>query len=453
MKNYLNNLFKAKIIITIKNNMSNKKNGNNPPDERIPRRYRKRVISNDEEKPKKSKYDDDDEDDSAAVFMRFIMTNNNEDDVFPKPKSKNTIMQEKIMKSGMSAKNKETAIIRLKSIEADKQKGTEWIESLLRIPFGKYEPLPVSMSLSSKEIKDYFDFVQKSLDDAVYGMNVIKEEIINYVAQIISTENKAQPRIIGLCGSPGIGKTAIIRKGLSKALKRPMKCISMGGIRDSSHFVGFDYTYSGSRYGAIVQSLIDTDVMNPILFFDELDKVSQTNDGQEIINLLIHITDPIQNNDFQDKYFSGFQIDISKAILIFSYNDESLLNPILKDRIHSITVPNPTEQEKIVIGIKYLVKEIGNNLGFKSDDIIFSEEIMKFMIKEYCKKDKGVRGLKRIIETIMMKINTERFTLTHKYKSIPKEITFPFTITKSIIEEMIKIKKEEEWISHSSMYM
>ena len=66
------------------------------------------------------------------------------------------------------------------------------------------------------------------------------------------------------------------------------------------------------------------------------------------------------------------------------------------------------------------MKEIGDNLGFKPDDIIFSEEIMKFMIKEYCKKDKGVRGLKRIIETIMMKINTERFTLTHKYKSIPK---------------------------------
>ena len=216
LKNYLNNLFKANINNIIKNNMSNKKNGNNPPDERIPRRYRKRVINNEEEKSKKSKYDDDDEDDSAAVFMRFIMTNNHEDDVHSKPKSKNTIMQEKIMKSGMSAKNKETAIIRLKSIEADKQKGTEWIESLLRIPFGKYEPLPVSMSLSSKEIKEYFDFVQKTLDDAVYGMNVIKEEIINYVAQIISTENKAQPRIIGLCGSPGIGKTAIIRKGLSK---------------------------------------------------------------------------------------------------------------------------------------------------------------------------------------------------------------------------------------------
>jgi ATP-dependent Lon protease len=105
----------------------------------------------------------------------------------------------------------------------------------------------------------------------------------------------------------------------------------MGGIRDSSTFVGFEYTYSGSRYGMLSQCLMDSEVMNPIIFMDELDKISLTNDGVDIQNLLIHITDPVQNMTYQDKYFSGVTVDLSKVIFVFAFNDVNLINPILKD--------------------------------------------------------------------------------------------------------------------------
>ncbi len=238
-------------------------------------------------------------------------------------------------------------------------------------------------------------------------------------------------------------------------MERPIKTVSLGGIRDSSHFVGFDYTYSGSRYGLIVQMLIDTGVMNPILFFDEVDKISQGHDGIEVQNLLIHLTDPVQNMNFQDKYFSGIPIDLSRVVFVFSFNDETLLNPILKDRIHVINVSDPNIDEKIIIARDYLSRQIAKNVGISIDDIKMSDEVIRYIIKEYCNKDKGVRGIKRCIETLFLKINTSQYLgIYQKYKCLRKQELFPLTITKEIIDELIKEthSQKEDWhLSH--MYL
>jgi ATP-dependent Lon protease len=363
-------------------------------------------------------------------------------------------LKDRIMASNMDDKVKETVLLRLKTIDSDKQKHLEWFELLLKIPFKKFSNIPVSKDDGEEKLSNYFDSVYETLDKATYGMQQVKEEIVNFVAQIVSTNNTNMPRIIGLHGSAGVGKTALIRRGLSECLNRPMKNFSCGGIRDSAFLNGFSFTYSGSRPGALVNGLIDTGSMNSIFFFDELDKISTTNDGIDIQNMLIHLTDPVQNNDFQDKYFEGIPIDLSKIIFIFSFNDIGLISPILKDRLHIIKVPDPDIKEKVIIGTKYLTKELYPNIGLKDEDIVFSEDIMKYIIKEHCEHDKGVRNLKRCIETILLKINTARFIgKRNKYKSLKGKLTFPTQVTTDMVDELIDKNKNDKDEFFRSMFI
>ena len=198
----------------------------------------------------------------------------------PPPKvGKKLTLEERINETKMDNETKLKVLQRYKTMDSDKQKQLEWFEHLLKIPFGTYSPLPIQKNVPQENKKSYFQSIKTHLDTAVYGLDNVKEEIYNYIAQFINTNNINKPRVIGLVGEAGIGKTQIIRNGLGKALNRPMFCISMGGITDSSHFQGFDFTYVGSRHGIIVQALMETKVMNPILFFDEVDKISKTPDG------------------------------------------------------------------------------------------------------------------------------------------------------------------------------
>jgi ATP-dependent Lon protease len=325
---------------------------------------------------------------------------------------------------------------------ASASKDKEWIETLLKIPINSFASLPVSKKESSiEDIRTYFKNTTEKLDEVAYGMDTVKEEIIDCISQMISTNNSAMPRVICLQGSAGCGKTNIIRNGVSKVLNRPFHQINMGGISDADYLIGHESTYVGSKPGMIVQSLINSKVMNPIIFMDEIDKISKTEKGEDIQSVLIHLTDPIQNSDFQDKYFSGLSIDISKVLFIFSCNDESKLSPILKDRLNIIKVKEPTVNDKAIIGKKYLLKELIPNIGLNKEDIQIEEEDVKYIINKYCKEDVGLRSLKKCIETILMKINTASYSPS-KYKTL-KNISFPLKISQKIIDEII-VKKEDK---------
>ncbi len=372
--------------------------------------------------------------------------------------SKKDLLMKKINDSFMDDNLKLKLKLKLtKSYLDDKQ--TDWFESIINIPFGKYTPLPVD-SKNEKEIHDYFIKIMNILDNAVYGMENVKEEIINYLAQSLTT-TRPSPRILALHGIAGVGKTKIIREGLSKSLNRPLNSFSMGGIKDSSHFSGFDYTYAGSRHGAITQCLIESKVMNPIIFFDELDKISNNADGKEVENLLIHLTDPIQNYDFKDKYFSDISIDLSKVIFIFAFNDIDNISPILKDRLHIINILPPTNKEKLVIIKKYIIDDVLKNIGLNKDDFIITDEAITFMIDTYSRdNNKGMRELKRCIETILLKINTIKLlgnTLNEIKLSFSKKISyqFPILVDQSQVELFLKNHhtEDDEISKYNNMYM
>ena len=351
------------------------------------------------------------------------------------------------------ALEKEVSISNNFASSASKDK--EWVETLLKIPFGKYCNLKVSKKENSvKEIREFFTKAVKDMESVAYGMTDVKEEILDCISQMISTNSDCMPRVLCLQGERGCGKTSFIRGGLAKILNRPFKQINMGGLTDSSFFLGHEQTYIGSRAGMMVNSLIETKVMNPIIFMDEVDKISTSDKGVDVQSVLIHLTDPVQNSDFQDKYFPGISIDLSKVLFVFSCNDDTKLSPILKDRLNIIRVKNPTINDKVVIGKKYLLKELCPNIGLDITKILLDDDTVKFIITKYCKDDVGLRGLKKCIESILLKINNALYNPVIKYKTL-KNISLedPFEISISVVDDVLKKNEDKYSELMNSMFL
>jgi ATP-dependent Lon protease len=273
-------------------------------------------------------------------------------------------------------------------------------------------------------ISNYMNDVKGILNKKVYGHDKAKKQIECVISQWINGEQKGN--CLGFEGPPGVGKTTIA-KGLSECLKdennvaRPFSLIMMGGDANSSHLVGHSYTYVGSTWGQIVQILIDKKCMNPIILIDEVDKISRTEHGKEITGVLTHLLDPTQNDSFQDKYFSGIELDLSKVLFILSYNDAELIDKILLDRIHRVKFDSLTIEDKIVICNNHLVPEICKNIGLENM-VHFSDETLKFIIEEYT-LESGVRKLKEKLFEILGEVNLNILkNLTIEYE-IPIDIT------------------------------
>ena len=250
--------------------------------------------------------------------------------------------------------------------------------------------------------------------------------------------------MIGLVGPTGVGKTLIAKSGIGKALGLPFQFISLSGIEDNSHMVGHSYTYEGSSWGRIADMLMKSECMNPIIFMDELDKVSQAYKGEEISNLLIHLTDSTQNDRFQDKYFMDVDLNLSKCLIVFSYNDASLINPVLKDRMIQIKTEGYKVQDKISIAQHYLLKDLCKQFNMPRENIVMSDEIIKYLIVNKVEKEEGVRNLKRALELILSNINLSHIIGEQK-------VSFPFNITEKVVDEYVKIKDEHH--KYTSMYL
>jgi ATP-dependent Lon protease len=318
-----------------------------------------------------------------------------------------------------------------------------WVDNFMRMPFGKYENLPISIDDGVDKCHEFMENAQKTLDDAVYGLNDAKMQIMQMLGQLL-TNPKSIGTAIAIHGPPGTGKTSLVKEGISKILNRPFAFVALGGATDSSFLEGHGYTYEGSTWGKIVQILIDSKCMNPVIYFDELDKISDTPRGEEIAGILTHLTDTTQNSQFHDKYFAEINFDLSKCLFIFSYNDESKVNPILKDRMYRIQTKGYNQKQKTVIGKNYLLPKIQEQVRFDEKEIIIPDETIHYIIENHCNKEDGVRNLKRCFEIIYTKLNLYRLMKPGSNlfeEDMSLKVEFPFTVTMEIVDKLIKIDK------------
>ena len=348
-----------------------------------------------------------------------------------------------------------------------------WLNGISRLPLGVYKPLPIKDTFTDKhtDAVNFLKEVKTTLDRTVFGQNEVKNQLMRIMAQWISNPD-SKGNCIGLQGAMGVGKTSLIKQGLCTALGLPFGFISLGGASDASFLEGHGFTYEGSTYGKVAEILMKTKCMNPVLFFDELDKVSHTYRGEEIIGILTHLTDSSQNERFNDRYFGEIDLNLSKALIIFSYNDETKINPILKDRMITIHVDGYDMNDKVNIAKDYLIPELLKEYKRTSEDILFSTEVIEKII-EKVPKEEGVRNLKRGIESIISWLNMHTYlpVIEEDSKGRPgktlkiklgdttttnaKLYTYPVTVTEEHIEKYIKDDPEEAaraMVTHS-MYL
>lgn len=325
-----------------------------------------------------------------------------------------------------------------------------WLDKVVSVPFGTYKDVPVRLDDGSEKCSDYMKYAKKCLDDAVFGQEDSKLQILQFISTKIANPNGRGLSLLFI-GPPGVGKTSIIKNGISKALGWPFQFISLGGDSDASTYTGHQLVYESSHCGKIVNSLVASKSMSTVMMFDEVDKISQTPKGEEVMNLLIHLTDPVQNGDFEDKYMSGIPIDLSKVMFVFSANDINKIDKILLDRMIVINLNGYDLKQKTVIAEQYLLPDSLKDVNL-TEKVAISKEILTMIVQEYSGDEKGVRELKRCIDQVVQKINMLRIYNSPDLPFYIKDFALPFIVKKEHIKLFLKKKENHDAPPHG-MYL
>ena len=327
---------------------------------------------------------------------------------------KNNIKGEKICHSGKKNSYMKNEITKFVKKYKDEKKIINDVFKQFEQDTTFYKTIEIEETLEKlllmwSKVNDNIKNVREVLDESVYGHTNAKRQLERIIGQWMNGEHTGY--CFGFEGPPGVGKTSLAKNGLANCLKdendvaRPFSFIALGGSSNGSTLSGHSYTYVGSTWGRIVDILMEQKCMNPIIFIDELDKVSKTEHGKEIIGILTHMVDPTQNEHFQDKYFSGIDFNLSRVLFIFSYNNPELIDPILLDRIHRIKFKNLSLEDKVIITRKHILPELFKRVGL-TNTVEFSDDIIKYIVENYT-KEAGVRKLKEILFEIISEINLE----------------------------------------------
>jgi ATP-dependent Lon protease len=315
-----------------------------------------------------------------------------------------------------------------------------WVDTFMKIPFNKTKNLPLTIEDGLARCSEFMEASKTTLDQAVYGLNDAKLQVMQMLGQWISNP-AAMGSAIAIKGPMGTGKTSLVKEGISKILGRDFAFIALGGATDSSFLEGHSYTYEGSTWGKIVEIIIQCGSMNPVIYFDELDKISETAKGEEIVGILTHLTDTSQNSQFHDRYFAEIDFDLSKCLFIFSYNDESKVNPILLDRMYRINTSGYNKKDKTQIAQKYLIPNICAQVGFREGDIVIPDAVIEHIVENYTEGEEGVRNLKRCLEVVHRKLNLYRLIKPDTplfEKDMSLKVSFPFAVTNEVVDKLVK---------------
>jgi ATP-dependent Lon protease len=340
----------------------------------------------------------------------------------------------KIVESAMMKEDKPHVIKRLNYMDSSNSeeslKYKTWLEKLLSVPFGINKGIDFSGKASPEQIYNFLNDMRDRMNTSVFGHDETKDKVCEVLAQEINNPS-SKGCVLGIYGPPGNGKTTIIKEGVAKAMDRPFIFISLGGAQDGSILEGHSFTYIGSICGRIIDEVIKAKCMNPIFYFDELDKVSTTDKGREIINILMHLIDPSQNAHFQDKYFDGVSFDLSRATFMFSFNDISKIDPILLDRITGIEAPTITDLNKLPITKQYLLPSILAEVGIDQHNIVVDNNVVEYLVDSFTDEG-GVRQLKQLLFDVVRKTNLAILT---KQKIMDKHVTYPHVVTLDMINK------------------
>ena len=333
----------------------------------------------------------------------------------------------------------------LEKIEEMKNSGNDYfkqltfVKTIIKFPWPSVADNQIFYDLQEgNKSKLFLDNLQKTLDSKTYGHKESKSLIKEIVAKWISNPDSSG-NSIGFVGPPGVGKTLLV-KSIGEALNIPFAQITLGGQNDGELLHGHGYTYSGSQPGLIIKKMVEAGQSRVILYFDELDKAcSKTSGVNEIMSILIHLTDPNMNKSFQDRFFQGIDFPLNKVILMFSYNNSDLIDPILLDRLTEINVKPYSSSEKLIICKNFIIPEMASTVNMNVTDIIFSDSLINYLIDNYT-LEAGVRDLKRKIEKIFMNYNL---------KKLYDGIELPIKIEKSSLIEIFKDPKIDSEKIHS----
>ncbi|KDA04249.1 MAG: endopeptidase La [Hyphomonas oceanitis] len=262
-----------------------------------------------------------------------------------------------------------------------------YLDWLLSLPWGK-----------RKDIQTDLAKAEKQLDDDHYGLEKVKERILEYLA-VQKRTGKLKGPILCLVGPPGVGKTSL-GKSIAEATGRDFVRVSLGGVRDESEIRGHRRTYIGSMPGRIVQSLKKAKTGNPLFLLDEIDKMGMDHRGDPA-SALLEVLDPEQNATFNDHYLE-VDYDLSDVMFVTTANSLNMPQPLL-DRMEIIRIAGYTEDEKVEITKRHLIPQVREDHGLKADEWIVTDEAVRDLARYYT-REAGVRSLKREIARLARKV-------------------------------------------------
>ena len=282
-------------------------------------------------------------------------------------------------------------------MQASDAKYMQWVETCLQLPLGKLDTVGL-VTVPGDTVACKIDYVAKQLDRHIYGHKTVKQDMLRRLAQ---NNDPISPMV--LLGPPGVGKPRLVKHAMAKVTQRKFIEIPLGGATNADFLRGSLYVYEGSSPGHLTQGLIRCRSMNPIIFFDELCKVSGTAHGAEVMAVLMHITDQSQQHDFEDKYLFGVPLDLSKCQLMFAANDIDGIDPILRDRLEVIKVSAYTANDKREILKRHLIPDLQEELHI-TYGVTFSESAVQLLLS-LTEHEPGVRALKRYAQHVLKALN------------------------------------------------
>lgn len=318
-------------------------------------------------------------------------------------------------------------------------KSMMWINKALDLPTKS-----VDLSTMYSDGVDLIHKVFTRLDNSIYGQSRVKEKIVETVSAMWANPQGSSKSMVFI-GPPGVGKTAFA-KSLAEGIGLPFYQISFGGNKDASILKGHDNVYVGATPGEIAEGLIKMGVQNGILFLDEIDKL--TDGGQGTQDALLHILDPEQNSQFKDNFLTGIPLNLRKMIIIASVNSTEVFDGPLLNRLHLISFDSYSHDEKIIIGMNYIVPEVMNNLNMKSTEVTITKDSMSYLINKSQVEEPGVRQLIRNIRSVYERINTLKQIYTNNTNNTKKSkkriklsydiptFKIPFTLTNPYIDTL-----------------